>query len=693
MARGRPAVKVEAEIEEFEAANDSDEEEEEDDVEDNPDDYIPPNKLEQCNWARRTIAELSEMMETPWLVLDPDYQRNVVWSNDRMSRLIGSLMSNYYVPPLIFNVKKVATENGSLRYQSTSETGHDKAMLKQRICIDGKQRLSSIKAFVKGEIPCLDNRKRKWWYCEGDGRGKRKLLSDAWKDHFQSLEMLCVEYNELKLEQEEELFARVQMGMELRPAEKLKARSGEWQKFTIEVENQYPDLMAKIDNKRGRAFQTLLTTFKIILTDDDNPVYSTGASTLGPFLEKPQLLDESFKKLVHRIFVAYYKVFKGHPHVFENNNYRHSVKFAPIEFTGVALLIHRHPDRSTGLLAGDIKRMREVLREQRQELRSNSTTFKAIVAYIDNLEQYRGGQGVLPIDEDKQGEPDDPQDGDYEGGREKKPTTPKSNRISLPPPPGTASSSGTRRGTSKGAGKKNNSARNSSTGGSATTSINATRPAVPTFAPPTAPLAYREKERRKQQEQLQQQIEPPSSAPVAPMSRYNNALGDYKLRSSYTGSGGRPEPPYATGANRVAAPTSSSFKAINAPSPFLPDLDADVSYNQRKRRRDGEEFLEDLDLEFTASRRPLYGREQQQGYQDDGDDVVMYGYREMGRSDGRGSNSNGNNNGPRSYSRGGYRGRGGMRGPSSGPGRRVKEERGIGGGRRGPQYGPFTMED
>ena len=47
MARGRPAVKVEAEIEEFEAGNDSDEEEEEDDVEDNPDDYIPPNKLEQ----------------------------------------------------------------------------------------------------------------------------------------------------------------------------------------------------------------------------------------------------------------------------------------------------------------------------------------------------------------------------------------------------------------------------------------------------------------------------------------------------------------------------------------------------------------------------------------------------------------------------------------------------------------------
>ena len=405
--------------------------------------------------------------------------------------------------------------------------------------------------------------------------------------------------------------------------------------------------------------------------DDDNPVYSAGASTLGPFLEKPQLLNETFKKLVHRVFTTYYKVFKAHPHVFENNNYRHSVKFAPIEFTGVALLIHRHPNRSIGLLAGDIKRMREVLREQRQELRSNSTTFKAIVAYIDNLEQYRGGQGVLPIDEDRKVETGDPEGDNCEGGRERKPNvvnglaTPKPHMIPLPPPPGVASSSGTRRGSGKGVGKKNNSARNSSTRGnsssrgSAVTGPNTTRPGVPPFAPPTAPLAYREKERRKQQEQQQQQqqLEAPISAPVAPMSRYNNAPADYKLRSNYTGGGGGRQSPYATGANRIAAPAPSSFKAINAPGSFLPDLDADVSYNQRKRpRRDEDEFLEDLDLEFTGSRRASYGngREQQQGYKEDADDVVMYGYREMGRSDNSGGRgSNGINNGQRPYYRGG----------------------------------------
>lgn len=57
-------------------------------------------------------------MNTQWLILDPAYQRNVVWSMDRMTRLVNSLMSNYYVPPLIFNVKQVETDRGAMK-QST----------------------------------------------------------------------------------------------------------------------------------------------------------------------------------------------------------------------------------------------------------------------------------------------------------------------------------------------------------------------------------------------------------------------------------------------------------------------------------------------------------------------------------------------------------------------------------------------
>jgi hypothetical protein len=63
--------------------------------------------------------------------LNPDYQRDVVWTPDRMTSLINSLMCKFYIPPLIFNVISVVCEDGASRYK--------------RISIDGKQRLTSIR--------------------------------------------------------------------------------------------------------------------------------------------------------------------------------------------------------------------------------------------------------------------------------------------------------------------------------------------------------------------------------------------------------------------------------------------------------------------------------------------------------------------------------------------------------------------
>lgn len=54
---------------------------------------------------------------------------------------------NFYIPPVIFNVKKTIVD-GAERYI--------------RISIDGKQRLSSIREFVKGNIPCTDQKGRRW---------------------------------------------------------------------------------------------------------------------------------------------------------------------------------------------------------------------------------------------------------------------------------------------------------------------------------------------------------------------------------------------------------------------------------------------------------------------------------------------------------------------------------------------------
>lgn len=62
--------------------------------------------------------------------------------------LIRDSPDNYYVPPVIFNVTKVHDEQGQTRFKRT--------------CVDGKQRLTSVLKFMRGEIPVLDKRRAKW---------------------------------------------------------------------------------------------------------------------------------------------------------------------------------------------------------------------------------------------------------------------------------------------------------------------------------------------------------------------------------------------------------------------------------------------------------------------------------------------------------------------------------------------------
>jgi hypothetical protein len=57
---------------------------------------------------------------------------------------------NFYIPPIILNKK---TRSNSA---SDAPDGFN-------VCVDGKQRLSSVRAFVKGIIPCHDHEGEKWY--------------------------------------------------------------------------------------------------------------------------------------------------------------------------------------------------------------------------------------------------------------------------------------------------------------------------------------------------------------------------------------------------------------------------------------------------------------------------------------------------------------------------------------------------
>jgi len=67
---------------------------------------------------------------------DPEYQRLSVWSDDKQSFLIDSILRNYPIPP-IFLHQHIDASNGKTTYD----------------VIDGKQRLTSILRFINNEIP------------------------------------------------------------------------------------------------------------------------------------------------------------------------------------------------------------------------------------------------------------------------------------------------------------------------------------------------------------------------------------------------------------------------------------------------------------------------------------------------------------------------------------------------------------
>ncbi|KAI3607083.1 hypothetical protein WG66_008011 [Moniliophthora roreri] len=167
---------------------------------------------------------------------------DVVWDDEKQIAIIDSIFRNYYVPPVIFSVK--AFDDGT-------EVRH---------CVDGKQRLTSIRRFMDGEIPrefiqlCsalhdiliafhvrqrhvggsfliqlgvpLTNYRRtkeRVWFKNNPqfGPARKKILPEGVKDTFMKKQIVCVEFEGLTFDQERDIFQRVQMGVPLTPPEKL----------------------------------------------------------------------------------------------------------------------------------------------------------------------------------------------------------------------------------------------------------------------------------------------------------------------------------------------------------------------------------------------------------------------------------------------------------------------------------------
>ena len=98
-------------------------------IEDDSANQPPPKGLIAYNEIR-SCADLFMMFEKRKLLTDPDFQRDFVWENSKQTRFIDSLMKGLPIPSMC-----IALDNAT----------------RERIVIDGRQRISTIVRFLGNE--------------------------------------------------------------------------------------------------------------------------------------------------------------------------------------------------------------------------------------------------------------------------------------------------------------------------------------------------------------------------------------------------------------------------------------------------------------------------------------------------------------------------------------------------------------
>ncbi|ORY07070.1 hypothetical protein K493DRAFT_295645 [Basidiobolus meristosporus CBS 931.73] len=323
--------------------------------------------LEALNKPRNVthqLYKLHEMMENNLIDLCPEFQRDVVWPEKRMSYLIDSILKNFYVPPVIFSCKRLP----------------DGRLLK--VCIDGKQRLSSIKRFMNNNIPHIDPNNpittKRWFNMDSS---RKYVLSEREREDFRYSELICVEYYGLTMEQENEIFSRVQMGVALTTAEKLQAVATPIAQFIRTVLDEHPRVLEIMDNRRARPYLLAAQTVHMIYYE---PVKMQSSSiNIEKFLRSNVHIDSEFRTKCMETFRKYSQLVERSQDIFFTPTI-----MAPIEFVIFGYIIARYPERDNKQLKNDLLQMRKHVRSQFIDIRFNAITYNCLMEFVIDIDSY-----------------------------------------------------------------------------------------------------------------------------------------------------------------------------------------------------------------------------------------------------------------------------------------------------------------
>ncbi|KAF5346616.1 hypothetical protein D9757_014948 [Collybiopsis confluens] len=335
--------------------------------------FVMPKALKRPRDSQFSVQSLYEYIKRGFIDVNPEYQRDVVWRTEKQIMLIDSVFTNHYMPPIIFSV--IYDDNGTEN---------------KKICLDGKQRLTSLQLFLDGLIPLKHpDTGKPWWFKINDDSGSksRNLLPERIRTTFVNRQIRCTEYEDLDEEDEREIFRRVQLGMALSSAEKLRVVSSPRAKFINDIRDLYitEDKLGapsfRWDRSRGADFRCLSQSVYVMYKwGDDKGAFIKNAGTL-PQVEK--WLEEhntpvpgDFARSVKQTFAILADL------------------VSPIEVIGVSVLIYVHlviapPANKLTMseLSAAVSSMRREVRKEHKDIRLNDRVGKTIIGFVKSYQR------------------------------------------------------------------------------------------------------------------------------------------------------------------------------------------------------------------------------------------------------------------------------------------------------------------
>ena len=216
---------------------------------------LKATKILRQTWS---IFETYKKLQNQTLILNPEYQRNIVWQRDKKTAFIESLYMGIMIPPIYVVEVPGKDMLDEIRYE----------------VVDGKQRLTSIKEYLENKL-VLKKKSLEYYadiFAEKKFEDIKNILSDETTQMLSSILDIYVITASSPEETKYDIFARLNKG-----AEKLKVneirRSIYHSDVTMQISNFVNTFMDENDKEKYCSYRSIFTTNDIKRYEDFGRFY------------------------------------------------------------------------------------------------------------------------------------------------------------------------------------------------------------------------------------------------------------------------------------------------------------------------------------------------------------------------------------------------------------------------------------